>query len=228
MLSLIAAASSTSADSTASQVSTILNAIAPLLWVAVVVLAIVIFRKPLAAAMGRVSEVDVGSAKVVLENQANIAANTVKQVASNAGKPIAEADPDTKQAITQARNSAASNPSGSVLSAWSMVEDAAGAAGPVGGAMSPAVPDVVNELAKDHHLDLSLVPVAKMLASLREVATKSPKAISPQTATSFVNAAGDLANLISQAGAPDGTVPSTTDSSSGPTGEQTESSASGN
>ena len=107
MLSLIAAASSTSADSTASQVSTILNAIAPLLWVAVVVLAIVIFRKPLAAAMGRVSEVDVGSAKVVLENQANIAANTVKQVASNAGKPIAEADPDTKKAITEARNSAA-------------------------------------------------------------------------------------------------------------------------
>lgn len=207
MLSLIAAASSTSSDSTASQVSTVLNAIAPLLWVVVVVLAIVIFRKPLTSAIGRVSEVDVGSTKVVLENQAEIAANTTKQVATNAGKPIANADANTKQAISEAKKSVADDPSASVLSAWSMVETAAGAAGPVGGVTSPAVPDVVNGLAKDNRLDSSLVPVAKMLESLRNMATKNPKAISSPTAESFVNAAGDLANLLTQAKAPDATAP---------------------
>lgn len=200
MLSTIAAASSTS-SSTASQVSTVLNAIAPLLWVAVVILAIVIFRKPLATAIGRVSEVDVGSTKVVLQNQADIAANTAKQVASNAGKPMTDADDKTQEAVNAARNTATSNPAGAVLNAWGMVETAAGAVGSAGGAASRAVPDVVNDLAKGNQLDSSLVPVAKMLDSLRQVAVKSPKAITTATATSFVGAAGDLANLIAAAGA---------------------------
>ena len=51
------------AGSTIAQVSSILNAIAPLLWPIIVGVAIYIFRAPLAAAIGRVSEVDVGAAK---------------------------------------------------------------------------------------------------------------------------------------------------------------------
>lgn len=215
MLSLIAAASSTPADSTASQVSTILNAIAPLLWVAVVVAAIAIFRKPLSAAIGRVSEVDVGTAKVVLQNQADIAANTAKQVAGRAkqvasatGKQVVEADSKTKEAISQATSSATTDPSGSVLTAWRAVENAAGAAtaGQVRGVMSPPVPQVVNDLAKGNQVESALVPVAETLESLRKMATIKPKAITPATATSFVAAAADLADVITQAGPAENTA----------------------
>jgi len=202
MLSLIAAASSTSADSTASQVSTILNAIAPYLWGAVVILAIVIFRKPLSSAIGRVSEVDVGSTKVVLQGQADTAASATKHALG--GDHVT---PPATSAISLAAQKVSSDPPGSVLDAWGVVEDAirAPAAEQVPkGVLSPSVPEVVNGLAATKNLDPSLVPVATTLASLRQMAASSPKTISPATAKSFVAAAGDLAQLIAQAASPTG------------------------
>jgi hypothetical protein len=216
MLSLIAAASSASADSTASQISTVLNAIAPLLWPIVVIVVILIFHTPLAHAIGRVSQVDVGTTKVILQQQADSAANTAKQVAGrlkqsslSTGKQLATPDDKAKVAISQATTNATSDPSGSVLNAWRAVETAAGAA-PVArasGVMSPGVPDVVNDLTKASHVDSALVPVAESLESLRKMAATNPKAITPATATSFVSAAADLADVIAQAGAPEATAP---------------------
>lgn len=197
MLSLSVVASAPLADSTASQVSTILNAIAPLLWVAVVLLAIVIFRKPLTSAIGRVSEVDVGTTKVVLQNQADSVANTTKKVIGAAHKP-------PTGAMAEAAGKATSDPPGSVLDAWSAVEDAvrAPAAEQVPGVISPSVPQVVNALTSSKGLDSSLVLASKTLESLRQMAAVNPKAITPATAKSFVSAADDLAQLITKAGSP--------------------------
>lgn len=211
MLSLSAVASASLADSTASQWSSILNAVATLLWPLLVIIAVVIFRKPLSTAVGRVSEVDVGTTKVVLQNAADNAASTAKKVATdtaqqvkaNTGKEMAGADPGTKGQISNATASATSDPAGSVLNAWLAVENATRTAGvqpAPGGTMSPSVPEVVNDLTKRKGLDSSLAPVAATLASLRQMAATSPKAITPATAMSFVSAAGDLADLIAHAG----------------------------
>jgi hypothetical protein len=187
------------AESTTSQVSSILHAIAPLFWPIVVLLAIIIFRAPLTGLIGRISEVDVGSAKVLAQTDANNAANTAKAVAmKEAGK--AQLPPKPPK-ITDAEANASKDPSGSIMTAWLAVEDAArGAGNPAGhGVVSPSVPAIVNELTSKG-LDSSLVPVAKSLESLRNVAASKPKAVNAATATSFVSAAGDLARLISKIG----------------------------
>jgi hypothetical protein len=210
MLSLIAAASAASSNSTASQVATVLNAIAPMIWAVVVIVALVVFRAPLATAIGHVSQVDVGSTKIILQQQADSAANTAKQAAAlvRNARPatstrMAIPDDRAKLAISQATSSATSDPSGSVLNAWRAVEGVAGAvpAARVSGVMSLGVPGVVNELTKDNHVESALVPVAESLESLRQTAARNPKAITPATATSFVAAAADLADVIAQAGA---------------------------
>lgn len=186
------------AQSTTSQVSSILQAIAPLLWPFVAVLAIIIFRAPLAGLIGRISEVDIGSAKVLAQTEANNAANTAKAVAMNAaGKGQL---PPKPAKIADAEASAAKDPSGSIMKAWLAVEDATRATHPAGhGVQSLSVPSVVNALTSKG-LDTALVPVAKTLESLREVAATKPKAVDAATATSFVSAAGDLASLISKIG----------------------------
>jgi hypothetical protein len=179
---------------TADQVSTVLNAVAPLLWPVVVIVAILVLRKPLGSAIGRVSEVDVGTAKVVLQRQADTAANTAKAVAT-AADGLPEAAPEISQAAAKTTD----DPPGSVLLAWRAVEDLARRAQPQAGprgVISPSVPEVVNAMAG---LDSSLVPVAQMLESVRSMAAVRPAAISPATATSFVSAAGDLARLIAKA-----------------------------
>jgi hypothetical protein len=213
MLSLIAAASATSGNSTASQVATVLNAIAPMIWAVVVIVVLVVFHAPLATAIGRVSQVDIGTTKVILQQQADNAANTAKQAAAAArvkqsglatSTRVAIPDDRAKLAISQATSSATSDPSGSVLNAWRAVEAVAGAvpAARVSGVMSMGVPSVVNELTKDNNVDSALVPVAESLESLRQMAARNPKAITPATATSFVAAAADLADVIAGAGAP--------------------------
>jgi hypothetical protein len=225
MLSLIAAASSTSSNSTLDQWSTLLNAI---VWPVVVIVAIAVFHAPLASAIGRVTQVDVGTTKVVLQQQADSAANTAKQVAgqvkqagSGTSKQVAAPDDRAKVAIAQATSSATSDPSGSVLNAWRAVETVAGAlpAARVSGVMSPGVPGVVNELTKDSGVGSALVPVAETLESLRKMAATNPKAITPATATSFVAAATDLADVIAQAGAPNETAQSPTADAPGAPGD---------
>jgi hypothetical protein len=187
------------ADSTANQVSTVLHAVAPLLWPLVVILAILIFHAPLSAAIGRVSQVDIGTTKVILQKQADNAANTAKAVA---GPRTGSAS--SLPAITAAEANATGDPSGSVLTAWRAVEDAARTAVPSSaqGVISPSVPAVVNALTATTNLDSSLVPVAETLESVRSVAAAKPKAISPATAMSFVSAASDLARLIAEVGRP--------------------------
>jgi hypothetical protein len=176
------------ADST----SNVLRAVSALTWPVIVVIAIIVFQAPLRAAIGRISEVDVGTTKVVLQNQADNAANTTKSLI---GAP--EGVSDSSSAIAAARTNAAKDPSNSVLSAWSGVEDAVRkAAQAAPGVSSPSVPEVVNKLVAESSLDSALVPVAKTLESLRAVAAIKPKAISPAMATSFVSAASDLARLI--------------------------------
>lgn len=186
------------AGSTTAQVSSILNAIAPLLWPIIVGVAIYIFRAPLAAAIGRVSEVDVGAAKVVLQKQADNAANTAKAVATKAASGKAQLPPKSPK-IADAESKATKDPSGSIMTAWLAVEDAVREAGHLTGygVMSPSVPSVVNDLT-GKGLDTSLVPVATTLESLRNVAAAKPKTVSAATATSFVSAAGDLARMISK------------------------------
>jgi hypothetical protein len=193
MLSLSATVSSTLAGSTANQVSTILQAIAPLLWPVVVIAAILVFQAPLRAAIGRVSEVDVGTAKIVLQRQADNVANTAKAViGAGDGMP-------SLPAMADAEAKATADPSGSVLTAWRAVEDAVrGVAEQVPGVISPSVPEVVNALTSSKGLDSSMVPVAQTLESLRSVAAGKPEAISAATAMSFVSAAGDLARLIAK------------------------------
>jgi hypothetical protein len=207
MLSLSVIAPAALADSAASEWSSILNAIAPLLWPLLVAAVIVIFRKPLGAAVGRVTEVDVGTTKVVLQNAADNAANTAKKVHTDTmpatGQQIAGASAGTKDEISAAKASGTSDPAGSVLKAWLAVENATrepGAQLAPGVAVSPSVPAVVNELTKSKGLDSSLVPVAETLQSMRQMAARSPKTITPATAMSFVSAAGDLADLIVHAG----------------------------
>jgi hypothetical protein len=198
MLIASAAVASTQAAGTADQVSTILNAVAPLLWPVVVIVAILVFQNPLRAAIGRVSEVDVGTAKVVLQRQADTAANTAKAVAT-AARGLPESLPEE---MSQAAAKATDDPSGSVLLAWRGLEDVIRTAQPQAaaqGVISPSVPEVVNAMTSGAGLDSSLVPVAKMLESVRSTAAASPEAISPATATSFVSAAGDLARLIAKA-----------------------------
>lgn len=184
---------------TASQVSSILNAIAPLLWPVVVVLAIIIFRAPLTGLIGRISEVDIGSAKVLAQTEANNAANTAKAVAM---KAAANGQlPPKPSKIADAEASVAKDPSGSMMTAWLAVEDATRGASDLAGhgVQSPSVPSVVNALTSKG-LDTALVPVAKTLESLRAVAAAKPKAVDAATAASFVSAAGDLASLISNVG----------------------------
>lgn len=186
----------TLADSTVNQVSIILHALAPLLWPVVVIAAILLFQGPLRAAIGRVSEVDVGTAKVVLQKQADDTANTAKAAAGD-GQDM----PPPPAAITAAAAQATGDPAGSILTAWTAVEDAVrrpAAQQAPGTKTSPSVPQVVNTMTSSKGLDSSLVPVAKALESLRSVAAGQPEAISPATATSFVSAAGDLARLIAK------------------------------
>jgi hypothetical protein len=194
MLSASPAASSILADSAVNQVSTILHAVAPVLWPLVVILAILIFHTPLGAAIGRVSEVDVGTTKVVLQKQADNVANTTKAVIG-AGQST-----QSPSAIAEAEAKASSDPSGSVLTAWRAVEEAVSpAAGRAPGVISPSVPAVVNALTSSKDLSSALVPVAETLESLRSMAASRPKAITAATATSFIAAARDLASLIAKA-----------------------------
>jgi hypothetical protein len=89
-----------------------------------------------------------------------------------------------------------------VLQAWRALEDVTRKTPPQAaapGVISPSVPEVVNAMTGSGSLDSSLVPVAKMLESVRSTAATTPKAISPATATSFVSAAGDLARLMAKA-----------------------------
>lgn len=176
------------ADST----SSVLQAVSALTWPVIVVIAIIVFQAPLRAAIGRVSEVDVGTTKVVLQKQADDAANTTKSLIG-----AGEGMPAPSPVIATAKTNAANDPSNSVLGAWSGVEDAVRkAAKAAPGVSSPSVPEVVNNLVAEKSLDSSLVPVAKTLESLRAVAAVKPKMISPAMATSFVSAAEDLARLI--------------------------------
>jgi hypothetical protein len=193
MLAASAAIAPALADSATSQVSTILHALAPLLWPVVVVIALVLFQAPLRAAIGRVNEVDVGAAKVVLQQQADTAASAVKAAAS-----AVATDTQSPPAIESAAGTAASNPSGSVLTAWSAVEDAAGQAQSPGPAssVSQTVPQVLDSLAQGKDVPSSLVRVAQTLESLRGVASSAPKSITPGTAVSFVNAARDLVRVL--------------------------------
>jgi hypothetical protein len=193
MLSVRLIASVPLADST----SNVLHAISSLTWPLIVVLAIVMFQSPLRAAIGRVSELDVGSTKLVLQQQADVAANTTKSlVGTGAGVP------DSPQIMETAKNNATKDPSNSVIDAWTGVENATRkAAQDTPGVTSPSVPEVVNTLAQHTDLDSSLVPVAKTLESLRAVAAAKPKTISPAMATSFVAAADDLARLIARVAA---------------------------
>jgi hypothetical protein len=157
------------------------------------VLAIVIFRGPLGGAFGRVSEVDIGSNKVLLQQQADSAANTTKAVS---GVAAAGATMTPSPAINSAKDSATSDPAGAVLEAWSAVEEAIRPiAAAAAGVISPSVPAVVNSLISKG-LDSSLVPTAASLSALRDVAARKPKSITPATATSFVAAADDLVRLI--------------------------------
>jgi hypothetical protein len=153
------------------------------------------FQSPLRAAIGRVSEVDVGSTKVVLQKQADDAANTTKSVIGTG-----EAAPETPPIIADAKTNATKAPANSVLDAWTGVENATRqAAQDAPGVTSPSVADVVNAYVQSKGLDSSLVPVAKTLESLRAVAAEEPKMISPAMATSFVPAADDVARLIEKA-----------------------------
>ena len=188
--------SSIGADSAVTQVAALLHAIAPILWPLIVVLAIVIFRGPLGGALGRVSEVDIGSNKVLLQQQADSAANTTKAVSGGAapGAPITTTP--LSPAITSAKDSATSDPAGAVLKAWSAVEEAIRPiAAAAAGVISPNVPDALNSLVIKG-LNSSLVPTATSLSALRDVAARKSKSITPATATSFVAAAEDLVRLI--------------------------------
>jgi hypothetical protein len=178
------------ADGAVNQISTILNALAPLLWPIVVILAALIFRAQIGGALGRVSEVDVGTTKVLLQKQADSLANTTKAVMGTG-----DTTPQPS-AITAAVAKTTSDPSGAILGAWRAVEDVAGQkVPPEQGLKSLSVPEAVSALTSKG-LDPSLVVVAGMLESLREVAATKPKAINAATATSFVAAADDLSRLI--------------------------------
>lgn len=182
---------SASLASTSDDLASIGHALAALMWPAIVLVALIILRTPLKAALGRVSEVDVGTTKVVLQGQADQAANTTKAVLG--------ADPSpTAPAISDAAAKSTSDPAGAVLGAWNAVENATAtrtAAKDAPGVTSPSVPDVVNKLFGDGPKS-SLVPVAKSLEALRAVAAHNAKAITPATAQSFVAAADDLVRLI--------------------------------
>lgn len=197
VLATSAAAVPALADSATTQVSTILHALAPLLWPVVVIVALILFQAPLRAAISRVNEVDVGTAKVVLQQQADTAASAVKAAAS-----AVAATTTLPPAIESAVGTAASNPSGSVLTAWSAVEDAAGQAQPSGPAsvVSQTVPQVLDSMAQAKDVPSSLVRVAQTLESLRGVADSAPKSITPATAVSFVNAARDLVRVLDAKG----------------------------
>lgn len=171
---------------------TSLDAVATLLWPIIAGGSIVLFRKPLISAIGRVSQVDVGSTKVILQGQADDAANTTKAlIGADDGTP-------PSAGITAAKGQIPGSPGTAVLTAWSAVEDAVRkAAKAKPGVISPSVPDVVNDLVTRNELDSSLVPVAHSLEGLRSAAASRPDAVSPAMATSFVAAADDLARMIS-------------------------------
>jgi hypothetical protein len=171
----------------------VIGSIATLLWPLIVLTVLIVFRRPLASVIGRVSEVDVGTAKVILQHQADIAANTTKALV----QPTAGGRPPE---IADASKKSSSDPDGAIIDAWNVVEHAItpqAAAAP--GASSPSVPEVVNGLTSNGSLHSALVPVAKDLEALRDVAASQARAISPATAKSFVDAAGDLAAAIQAA-----------------------------
>ncbi|MEO9138564.1 MAG: hypothetical protein ABI345_05795 [Jatrophihabitans sp.] len=187
---VVNAAPSAAKDST----SDVLRAIGSLAWPVIVVLALWLLKDPLRAAVGRISEVDVGSTKVVLQKQADDAANTTKAALGTSGAGVA-----AQPIIDSARAKATTDPSGAVLDAWAGIEDVVRRAPTAShGAMSASVTEVVNALASAKSLDGSLVPVARSLEALRAMAAAKPKTISPAMATSFVAATGDLARLIDQ------------------------------
>ncbi len=168
-------------------------------WPLLVLVALIVFRAPLTAALGRLSEVDVGKTKVLLQGQAEQAANTTKAVLS-----AAAGAPASPPEIAAAAAKSSSSPADAVLDAWKVVEDAAGkASGQNTGVTSPSVPEVVNTLTSKG-LRSALVPVAQSLESLRAVAAKDARSITPATAKSFVAAADDLVRLVDQAGAATG------------------------
>ena len=177
--------------SASDDIANIGHVLAALIWPAIVIIALLLFRRPLSAAIGRVSEVAVGTTKVELQGQADSAANTTKAVlGTGTGAPASSSE------IADASAKASNNPAGAVLDAWSVVEDATRkAAQAAPGVSSPSVPEVVNSLIPKG-LDSSLVPVAKNLESLRSVAASNAKVISPATAKSFVAASDDLARMI--------------------------------
>jgi hypothetical protein len=179
----------------ASGAAAIISALGTFIWPLAVLFAIVVFRKPLTSALGRVSEVDVAGAKIVLQGQADRAANAAKKVASSAQNL-----PPPSDAMKSAAAAAVKDPAGSVLTAWKDVEDTirpAGAA--MGGAQSPSVPDMVKSMVNDHKLDPSLETVADSLESVRKVAAMGGSAVSPAAAVSFVSAAEDLTRLVKSA-----------------------------
>jgi hypothetical protein len=180
------------AESTSSQVSTVLHAVAPIIWPLVVILAILVFRVPLAAAIGHIREIDAGSTKVTFQKQADNAASTTKAVVGTR-KPT----PASLSTIADAEAKVTADPSGSILTAWRAVEDAARFAPnkPLG-VISPSVPAAINALAANKGLNSAMVPAAEALESLRGVAASQPKAITAATAMSFVSAASDLASIF--------------------------------
>jgi hypothetical protein len=187
-------ASSIASTPLAESTSDVLGASASVVWPAIVILAIVVFHKPLRAAIGRISEVDIGSTKVVLQKQAEHAANTTKSLIGTGDDA-----PASPRIIAEAKGKAASDPSNSVLYAWTGVENATRkAAQEAPGVASPSVPEVVNRMTAQGELNPALVPVAKTLESLRAEAATKPKTITPAIATSFVTAADDLARLITR------------------------------
>ncbi len=191
-MTAILSVSSIAAQPLADSTSSVLQAVSALTWPVIAVIAIIVFQAPLRAAIGRVSEVDVGTTKIVLQKQADDAANTTKSLVG-----VGEGMPASSPVIAKAKIDAANDPPNSVLGAWSGVEEAVGnAAKAAPGVSSPSVPEVVNKLVAEKNMSSSLVPVAKTLQSLRAVAAVKPKMISPAMAISFVSAADDLARLI--------------------------------
>ena len=176
----------------ASEAAAIIGALGTFIWPLAVVFAVLLFRKPLTIALGRVSEVDIAGAKIVLQSQADRAANAAKMAAISAHNL-----PPPSDAMKSAAAAAVKDPAGSVLAAWKDVEDTVrvGGAG-MGGAHSPSVPEMVKSMVDNHKLDPSLEGVADSLESVRAVAAMGGNTVSPAAAVSFVSAAEDLARLV--------------------------------
>ena len=178
-----------------SDTADLLRAVSTLAWPALAVLAVVLLRTPLGNALDRLTEVDVGSTKVLLQQQADNAANTAK-----AATPPTTPTAPPPQAIVNAAASATKDPAGAVLKAWAAVEEAIRpAARAAEGVISPTVADVLNSLV-GKGVSESLVPAAVNLAGVRDAAAKKPRTINPAAATSFVAAATDIIAILKNAG----------------------------